>query len=153
MPADGSHRHGHRHPAPTGPTLLRERGRRLTRQRRLIWEAFLADPDGHLSAEDVVAWVRAQLSTVNPSTIYRTLELLVEEGLVRRTDLGADRTFFELAREHLHHHVVCARCGAVVHVHDEVLGDLGGRLEAAAGYTLGGGELTIPGVCPACRRT
>jgi Fur family ferric uptake transcriptional regulator len=75
----------------------------------------------------------------------------VRDGLVRRTDLGSDRAFFEPAQEHSHHHVVCERCGAIVHVHDAELGDLRRRVEAASGYSLGNAEITFFGLCPSCR--
>jgi len=88
---------------------------------------------------------------VTPSTVYRTLDVLVEAGLVLRTDLGEDRVFYEPAYEHHHHHLVCERCGAVRHVHDEVLGDLAQRVEASSGYALAGREVTLFGICPDCR--
>jgi Fur family ferric uptake transcriptional regulator len=141
----------HAHEAPAAGLLLRSRGRRLTKQRRLIWDALVADPDAHLSADDVVARVREALPTIDASTVYRTLDLLVREGLVNRTDLGAGRAFFEPAHEHLHHHVVCTSCGAVAHVHDDALGDVRARLEQATGYELAGGELSFFGRCPRCR--
>lgn len=141
----------HPHPQPSGPAQLRSRGRRLTRQRALIWAALTAQPDRHLSAADVAARVRSELPRVNASTIYRTLELLVAEGLVRRTDLGADRVYYEPAHDHAHHHMVCRSCGAVAHVHDEVLGELRARVDAACGFALGDEEVTLFGLCPGCR--
>jgi len=73
-------------------------------------------------------------------------------GLVRRTDLGGSRAFYELVREHRHHHAVCERCGAIAHIHDEDLAPLAEALLAATGYRLtAGGEIAVPGVCPACR--
>ena len=93
--------------AAAGPAQLRSPGRRVTRQRALIWEALTAEPDRHLSAQEVVARVRDELPRVNPSTVYRTLDLLVADGLVLRTDLGADRVFYEPAHDHRHHHLVC----------------------------------------------
>jgi Fe2+ or Zn2+ uptake regulation protein len=143
--------HEHSHVPPAAPVELRARGRRLTRQRRLIWETLAARPDEHLSADDVVANVRADLPRVNASTVYRTLDLLVDEGLLLRTDLGGERSYYEPAREHPHHHLVCERCGAVAHVHDEVIGDLRGRLEAATGYVVGDAEMTFFGLCDPCR--
>ena len=151
MPHEAPHQHGHAHAPPPGPETLRGQGRRLTRQRELIWSALTADPDSHLSADDLVARVREQLPRVNPSTVYRTLDLLVTEGLVLRTELGADRTFFEPAHDHRHHHVVCRGCGSVVHVHDGVFQELPGRIEAACGYALSDEEITLFGLCPACR--
>jgi len=143
--------HGHTHDSPGDPSTLRASGRRLTRQRQAIWNALLSEPDRHLSAEDVAERVRAQLPGVNPSTVYRTLDLLVAEGLVLRTDLGGDRAYYEPAHDHPHHHLVCERCGAVVHVHDETLGSLAERIERTTGFAMGSRELSIFGLCPACR--
>lgn len=142
---------GHVHALGVGPGELRAKGRRLTRQRQLIWETLAAEPERHLSAEDVVERVRTQLPDVNTSTIYRTLELLVTEGLLLRTDLGGDRAYFELSHEHSHHHLVCESCGAVLHVHDEELGDLRRRIETTTGFAVGSGEITLFGLCADCR--
>ena len=151
MSSDGVHGRNHVHTVPAGPASLRSRGRRLTKQRQLIWEALVAEPAAHLAAEDLVERVRARLPRTNASTVYRTLELLVDEGLVTRADLGAGRTFYEPAAEHVHHHLVCERCGAVVHVHDDALGGLRESVEEAAGYRLGRRPITLFGVCPSCR--
>jgi Fur family ferric uptake transcriptional regulator len=140
----------HTHEAVADPSALRDKGKRMTRQRRLIWDTFVAESDRHLSADDVVERVRMELPHVNPSTIYRTLELLVDERLLLRTDLGSDRAHYELAREHAHHHLVCERCGTVTHFHDEVLGDLPKRIKRHSGYTLGDAEITLFGLCATC---
>jgi len=141
----------HVHATGVGPSELRAKGRRLTRQRQLIWETFTAEPERHLSAENVVERVREQLPQVNPSTIYRTLDLLVEEGLLLRTDLGGDRAYYEPARDHAHHHLVCENCGAVAHLHDDELGDLRRRITASTGFALGSGEITFAGFCAGCQ--
>jgi Fur family transcriptional regulator, ferric uptake regulator len=141
----------HEHEITATPVDLRAKGKRLTRQRQLIWDALVSEPESHLSAEDVVERVRVHLAQVNASTIYRTLELLVEEGLLLRTDLGGDRAYYEPAREHAHHHLVCERCGRVQHLHDEQLGDLRKRIERSSGFAVGSGELTLFGLCSACQ--
>jgi Fur family ferric uptake transcriptional regulator len=145
-------KHQHLHEPSAGPGDLRAKGRRLTRQRELIWATLTAEPDLHLSADQVVDRVRAQLPRVNPSTVYRTLDLLVSEGLLLRTDLGADRAYYEPAHEHAHHHVVCDRCGAVAHFHDDLLAEVPRRVRAATGYAVGDREITLHGLCAACRR-
>jgi Fur family ferric uptake transcriptional regulator len=117
----------------------------------VIWEVLLAEPDGHLSAEDVVDRVHSRLPSVNTSTVYRTLEILVDDGLLLRTDLGADRAYYEPVRGHPHHHVICEHCGKVTHLHDDTLGDLRGRIATATGYQLGEREISFFGTCPECR--
>jgi len=145
------HSADHTHALPAGDAVLRARGRRLTRQRRMIWEVLAAEPDRHLSAGEVCERVRAEVPSVTPSTVYRTLDVLVEAGLALRTDLGGDRVFYEPAHEHPHHHLVCERCGAVRHVHDDALGDLRRRVEASVYPLLASREITLFGTCPDCR--
>ncbi|MGH3002515.1 MAG: Fur family transcriptional regulator [Gaiellaceae bacterium] len=144
MTRDG-HTHEHR---PLSAERLRHRGRRLTRPRRLIWQALAAEPEAHLSADEIAD----RVDGVDRSTVYRTLDLLVAEGLARRTDVGTGRSTYELAHEHLHHHLVCRGCGAVVHVHDEELGGLAASIDASLGWSVADEELTLAGLCPDCRR-
>jgi Fur family transcriptional regulator, ferric uptake regulator len=148
---DDFHTPDHTHSIPADPGDLRAKGKRVTRQRQLIWDAFTAEAERHLSAEDVVERVRTQLPQVNASTVYRTLDLLVAEGFLLRTDLGTDRAYYEPARGHAHHHLVCERCGRVEHFHDELLGDLRERIKASSGYELGAGEITLFGLCADCQ--
>lgn len=142
--------HGHHHDLPPA-AVLKERGKRLTVQRAAIWGVLAAKPDLHLSAEDVAASVQRSLPQVNASTVYRTLDVLVEEGLVRRTDLGTGRAVFEPAHEHPHHHLVCESCGAVAHIHDDGLGDVAERIEAQSRFSLGDREITFFGECSSCQ--
>lgn len=153
MTSQTPHSHGHDHPAPPGPASLRGRGRRLTRQRELIWDALTGTPDTHLSAEQIATHVHQHAPGVNTTTIYRSLDVLVREGLVLRTELGADRSYYEPAHEHRHHHVVCRGCGEVTHLHDDLFGELPARVNAASGYILGNDEITLFGLCPSCGET
>jgi Fur family ferric uptake transcriptional regulator len=143
--------HSHPHEQAVDPTALRAPGRRQTRQREAIWSVLLAEPNTHLSAEDVAERVRAYLPRVNPSTVYRTLDLLVAEDLVLRTDLGAGRAYYEPSHDHPHHHLVCEQCGSVTHIHDEALGDLARQVDRSVGFAIGNRELTIFGLCRGCR--
>lgn len=141
--------HGHTH-ALAPSEVLREHGRRLTPQRAVIWEILADEPDLHLSADELADRVRERLPQVNASTIYRTLDLLVEDGLVLRTDLGDAKAYFEPAHEHPHHHLICERCGLVEHVHDDVLAGVAGRVRERAGFEIGPHEVTMRGVCRTC---
>lgn len=127
---------------------LKELGYRLTPQRTLVWDA-LRESGGHLGAEEICERVQSRFPTVNISTVYRTLELLVELGLVRETLLGANRRYFEVEEEEPHHHLVCECCGAVLHVHEGDLNGLAIALQQARGFRMR--EMTALGVCPACR--
>jgi Fur family transcriptional regulator, ferric uptake regulator len=126
---------------------LQELGYRLTPQRTLVWDVLRRE-SRHMSAEEVGACVQEQFPHVNISTVYRTLELLVDLNLVRETHLGPTRRFFEVEEEVPHHHLVCESCGSVTHIHDEDLGDLLDRLAGSQGFSAR--QLTIFGLCAGC---
>jgi Fur family ferric uptake transcriptional regulator len=125
-------------------------GYRLTPQRTLVWDVLRRE-DRHMSAEEVCGLVQEQFPHVNISTIYRTLELLVELHLIRETHLGPARRFFEVEEEVPHHHLVCETCGNVTHLHDEDLGTLPDVMRDAQGCMPR--ELTIFGTCGSCKDT
>ena len=127
---------------------LQEQGYRLTPQRTLVWDV-LRGQNGHLTAEQICARVQETFPHINLSTVYRTLELLVELQLVRETCLGSSCRFFEVEEEIPHHHLVCERCGAVIHVHDEELGGLGEALQTANGFAVH--RVTVFGICSNCK--
>ena len=130
--------------------LLRRAGCRPTAQRLLVLQA-LGGGD-HVSADEILAHAKARYPSITPSTVYRTVDALVEAGVARRTDLGSDRLFYEVAREHRHHHAVCQECGAVTHLHDASLRPLAEALEQATGYALTPDrEITVHGICPECQ--
>jgi Fur family ferric uptake transcriptional regulator len=130
--------------------LLRRAGCRPTAQRLLVLQA-LGDGD-HVSADAILARARERYPSMDPSTVYRTLDALASAGIARRTDLGSERLFFEVAREHRHHHAVCEGCGAVAHLHDLSLRPLALALRAESGFELTRDrEVAIPGRCPDCQ--
>jgi len=158
VPANGCHPpapatqlqlHAARGAGDAAAALLRRAGCRPTAQRLLVLQA-LGGGD-HVDADEILGRARERYPALDRSTVYRTLDALVEAGIARRTDLGHGRAFYEMARDHRHHHAVCQRCGAVAHVHDGALAPLAEALLAATGFTLTPDrEITIPGVCPGC---
>jgi Fe2+ or Zn2+ uptake regulation protein len=131
--------------------LLRRAGCRPTAQRLLVLQALGGGE--HVTADDVLAHAKARYPSINPSTVYRTLDALVAAGIARRTDLGSDRLYFEIVRQHRHHHAVCQVCGAVAHLHDASLRPLEEALRTETGFELTPDrEIAIPGICPDCRR-
>lgn len=126
---------------------LQDLGYRLTPQRTLVWDV-LRSSGSHLDAEEICRAVQAQFPHVNISTVYRTLDLLVELGLVRETRLGPNRRFYEVEEEVPHHHLVCEECGAVTHLHDDDLAGLPQHLRDGWGFSLR--EVSLFGRCAQC---
>jgi Fe2+ or Zn2+ uptake regulation protein len=129
--------------------LLRDRGQRVTSQRVLI-HRFVRDHEGHLTAEQVLAGVADALPGTALPTVYATLELFEELGLVRRVQTGGGTMVFD-PRMDPHHHVTCRRCGAVEDVEAPV--ELDGVLRRArrAGFATEHAEVVVSGLCRDCR--
>ena len=129
---------------------LRERGQRVTSQRLLI-HAALRDLGHHATADEVMSAVSPRLPTVSLPTIYATLELLEDLGLVRRVRAGSGPTLWD-PRTEPHHHLTCRRCGRIEDVDADF--DAAGPLDAArrAGFEPERVELLVSGLCAQCAR-
>jgi Fur family ferric uptake transcriptional regulator len=129
--------------------ILRERGQRMTPQRQLILEAVQAI-DGHISAEAVHSRVAAQFPQVNISTVYRTLELLQELGLVTHTHFDDGIAKYHRADAGLHQHLACRDCGFEKELDLEILQPLALRLRQEYGFELDLAHFALVGRCDAC---
>lgn len=128
---------------------LRGSGYRLTPQRELILAAV--ERLGHATPDEVLAEVHAHSEAVNVSTVYRTLEVLEELGLVRHAHLSDRAPTYHSVSDQEHFHLVCRNCHAVISVDPDVLSPLLQRLDADHGFTADVGHLTVFGTCASCR--
>jgi len=128
--------------------LLREKGYRLTPQRELVLQAV--DALGHATPDEVLAKVREQSAAINISTVYRSLELLEELGLVRHTHLSDRAPTYHSVTGHEHFHLVCRNCRSVVSVEPTVAAPLVDRLRDDFAFEADVGHLTIFGRCTTC---
>jgi len=92
---------------------LREAGLRITLQRRLICQVLAAAPDEHLSAIDIAERAGSP-DPIDVSTVYRTLDVFEELGVVHHVHLGHGPGIYHLSARSDHHHLVCEKCGRVV---------------------------------------
>jgi Fur family ferric uptake transcriptional regulator len=129
---------------------LRSRGYRVTPQRQLVLEA-VASLD-HATPEDIAASVQRTAKGVNISTIYRTLELLDNLGLVTHTHLNHGAPIYHLASDAGHVHLVCQDCGKVEQVSPETVRPLCAALDESQGFETNVTHLTVFGRCQDCRR-
>ena len=127
---------------------LRARGYRLTPQRQLVLEAVGAI--GHATPEEIATAVRRTASGVNISTVYRTLELLEEIGLVRHTHLGHGAPTYSVAGDDDHVHLVCRDCDGVEEASTALVADVVARLAEEKGFTVDVGHFALFGRCKAC---
>ncbi|MEU9713153.1 MULTISPECIES: Fur family transcriptional regulator [unclassified Streptomyces] len=129
-------------------TDLRQRGYRLTPQRQLVLEAV--DALEHGTPDDILCEVRKTASGVNISTVYRTLELLEELGLVSHTHLGHGAPSYHLADRHHHIHLVCRDCKDVIEADLSVVAEFTRKLRADFGFDTDMKHFAIFGRCADC---
>lgn len=132
---------------------LRERGLRLTPQREMVL-SVLHDVDGFVTVDEIYGRVQKISTSVDLSTVYRTLDLLQAFDLVACVDTGDGQRRYELLGLHGPHlHLVCQNCGAVVGVPSEVAAPLGAALRDEYGFEADLEHLSVPGLCAECAQT
>jgi Fur family ferric uptake transcriptional regulator len=131
--------------------LLAERGLRLTAARRAIVEVVLGRA-GHFAIEDLVAELRSRGLPASKATVYRSLPLLTEAGILSSAVLTRDEHTYErvVGCEH-HDHLVCSGCGKVVEFEYEAIEVLQREVAARYGFTLEGHVHQLIGRCAECR--
>jgi Fur family transcriptional regulator, stress-responsive regulator len=128
---------------------LRDRGWRLTAQRRVVAEVL----DGehvHYTADEVHARAAARLPEIARATVYNTLSELVAIGEVIEVSTDGRAKRYDPNARHTHQHLVCSQCGTIRDVHPS--GDpLAGLPEAERyGFTVSDATITYRGTCPRC---
>jgi Fur family ferric uptake transcriptional regulator len=131
---------------------LRASGQRLTPQRLLILELLYAHGD-HATADELFAAAQERYPYLNISTVYRTLELLRDVGIISETDLGDGRRQFALLSDDRHHHLICLQCGYVQEVDDQPFDDLRASLLESHAFEARIDHLAIFGTCRVCAAT
>jgi Fur family ferric uptake transcriptional regulator len=132
---------------------LRDRGVRLTRQRRLLLD--LIDRSGrHLDAESLYLMAREQDPKLNRVTVYRTLRMLKESGLVDELDLAhfeGEKHYYETRMKQEHAHIICLRCGRVEEFFGEPLQALRTQVQSQFGFEIAFARTEIGGYCSHCQ--
>ena len=130
-------------------TKLKEKGLKLTPQRRLILDV-IHDSGGHITAEEILDYVEAKVPGVNKSTIYRTLELLEELGCVFKSELS-DRFIYHHAEEGHHHHLVCRTCGKSIDCDEDLFLPVKRAADKKYGFRADFNHVVVSGLCVDCR--
>src|SRR5439155_9539273 len=130
---------------------LERAGYRSSAPRTAVVSA-LAELGCGVTAREIGDQLSERGDRVGLASIYRALDLLEEQGLVQRFDVGESAARYEPALpngEH-HHHLVCERCGEVVAFEDDGLERAIGRLARRVDFAVDGHDVTLRGECPAC---
>lgn len=133
--------------------ILRRHGYKLTPQRQAVLKVIARSHD-HLTPLAIHERVYGEHPGIGLVTIYRTLDLLTELGLICRVHTeGKCRSYLMRRPSEHHHHLVCSGCGRVVDFSDCDLGQLEQKLSQETGFKIKGHLLEFLGRCPDCRET
>lgn len=129
--------------------LLRSRGLRMTPQRRAIVAEIMA-ADGHISPPAIARRVRDQMPEVNPSTVYRTLDLLEDLGVLSHTHVESGSEYHR-SSDSQHVHLACSRCGSVDTLSLEEARRLNDLIVRHHGFRPDFTHFAISGLCARCQ--
>ena len=130
--------------------LMRQRGFRVTPQRQMILDA-ICEGGGHTPPEAIYQRVRAKAPAVNRATVYRTVDFLCELRLIVAMRVG-NQTFYEIAGDAPHHHLVCHNCGKVEQLDHQMVKTLFSKIEREYRFAVDMDHLALFGLCQRCRR-
>ncbi len=133
----------------SGPTTPEASPRRSTRQRQLV-AAALRGSGRTVAAADLFDSLRAQHPTLGRATVFRTLDLLVDQGLAQRFEGDGHVYLYTACEPGHHHHLVCRRCGAATDIDDAEVAGLVRSVRSRYQFVLDHETLDFYGLCRTC---
>jgi len=121
---------------------------RMTSQRQAIIETVFGTEE-HFTAEQLLEWSRARDRSVSRATVYRTLPLLTESGLVREMDFGKNRKYYDpnYAEDPNHNHIICQDCEKIVEFESEKISQIENEISHRLGFEVKTQRLQITASC------
>jgi Fur family ferric uptake transcriptional regulator len=128
--------------------FLAHKNLRITSQRQAIVDTVFST-EQHFTAEQLLEWSRRRDKSVSRATVYRTLPLLTESGLVREMDFGKDYKFYDpnYAEHPNHNHIICNDCEKIVEFESDKIEKLEGEITRRLGFSIKTQRLQITGSC------
>jgi Fur family transcriptional regulator, ferric uptake regulator len=126
---------------------------KLTPQRIEILNIFLNDKHTHFTAEDILN--RLSSSMTGQATVYRTLELFSQIGILKKVNFTGDEftqyDLIDLDNKHFHHHLVCNSCQKIIEINDDLLESVEDRIQQDHRFLIENHELVLRGICQECQ--
>jgi Fur family transcriptional regulator, ferric uptake regulator len=133
-------------------TLL-EKGYRFTPQRRAVLELIKESQGKHWTAEEIYNVVKMKNPGIGIATVYRTLQILEDAGLITKDYLGTDVVRYELNHTHgghAHHHMVCIGCGVILEAKEDFMDAIETIIEQNYGFQVTDHNIKFMGYCEKC---
>lgn len=133
---------------------LKDKGYKLTPQRRAVLNIIVNNQGEHLSTEEIYDQVRIGCPEIGLATVYRTLQLLDELSILSKLNLDDGCVRYELNMHednHQHHHLICNNCGKVIEVIGDLLEPLENEIEKNYDFKIQDHKVKFFGLCSECR--
>ncbi len=125
------------------------RGHLATTQRRLLLQ-LLGEADGHIDAKELYRRASARDESISPATVYRSLNLFKELGLIEERKLGKVRCYYEMKHSPEHQHMICQGCGKVLEFETPLVQGLVDTIQREHDFKVTKAELYLEGYCEQC---
>ncbi len=133
---------------------LKQKGCKLTPQRRCILDVVYDNNGKHLSTEEIYDIVKHRCPEIGLATVYRTMQMFDELEIVYKDNFDDGRSRYELNHneDHQHHHLLCTKCGNVIEVEEDLLEQLEKEVERKYNFTITNHNLKFHGYCSSCEK-
>ncbi|MDD6795828.1 MAG: Fur family transcriptional regulator [Clostridiaceae bacterium] len=134
---------------------LKKKGCKLTPQRRAIVDTIVDNEGKHLTAEEIYDEVKKDCPDIGLATVYRTIIILEEIGVVSKLQLNDGCSRYEIVHSderHKHHHLICQKCNAVIEVEEDLLDELEEKIENEYGFKILDHSVKFYGLCSDCKK-
>lgn len=134
---------------------LKEKGYKLTPQRRATLDTIMENQGKHMSTEEIYDLVKEKCPEIGLATVYRTLQLLDELGVISKINFDDGCSRYELNThedDHQHHHLICLKCGKVFEVEMDLLEVLEEEIEKSYNFEIKDHKVKFFGYCDACKK-
>nr|WP_330368590.1 Fur family transcriptional regulator [Alkaliphilus metalliredigens] len=132
---------------------LKERGYKLTPQRRATLDIIMQTQGKHLNTEEIYDLVKEKCPEIGLATVYRTLQLLDDMNVISKLNLDDGCIRYELNThedDHQHHHLICQSCGTIIEVDIDLLDHLEAEIEKCYNFVIKDHKVKFFGICSKC---
>lgn len=135
---------------------LGEKNFKLTNQRKVVFEILTEKQEDHLSPEEIFEHIKDIYPEIGLATIYRTLQLFEEIGLVYKLNFDDGCYRYEILSQndkeiHQHHHLICKKCGKIIEVKEDLMNSLEEIIEKQYNFEIKNHIVKFTGICSQCR--
>lgn len=132
---------------------LKSKGYKLTAQRECILNIIIENQDKHLTVDEIYKYVYEKNKTIGIATVYRTILLFEELGVISKLNFDDRIIRYELSSfddRHTHHHLICVKCNQIIEVEEDLLDELEKKVEGKYKFRILDHNLKILGICSEC---